>query len=125
MGSSWSAPDSFVYRFNKTSQEINVIKTRTLHLPTGITELVGNLQEYKKMDTDKIDCNDYRNDPILLINSTYWKKFSESGCNLKAAIIKMDNDLRNRISSPLSSSSAHAFPIILMYNKDEEHLGKA
>ena len=75
------------------------------------------------MDTHKIDCNDYRNDPILLINSTYWKAFSESGCNLKAAIIKMDNDLRNRISSPLSSSSAHVFPIILMYNSDEEILG--
>ena len=68
-----------------------------------------------------MECTDYGNDTILLINSVDWKKFSRSGCNLTAAIIKMDDDLRHRASAPLSSSSAH-FPIILMYNTDEEKL---
>ena len=68
-----------------------------------------------------MECNHYGNDTILLINSVDWKKFSRSGCNLTAAIIKMDDDLRHRASAPLSSSSTH-FPIILMYNTDEEKL---
>ena len=68
-----------------------------------------------------MECTDYGNDTILLINSVDWKKFSRSGCNLTAAIIKMDDDLRHRASAPLSSSSTH-FPIILMYNTDEEKL---
>ena len=70
-----------------------------------------------------MECNHYGNDTILLINSVDWKKFSRSGCNLTAAIIKMDDDLRHRASAPLSSSSTHVFPIILMYNSDEENLG--
>ena len=109
-----------MYSFVKQSNEIQVIKTRTLNLPEDITEVVGNLRRYE--GNEHIGC--YGNDPILLIDSIDWKEFDKRGCNLTAAIIRVDEHLRHRASAPLQSSTTLPFPIVLMYDADQKTIGK-
>ena len=115
-----SSPDSYVYRFFKQTKEVRVIKTRTIHVPEHLTEVFGRLHEFVRRK-DQIECDDYQNDTILVINSIYWGEFSEYCCNLRAAILRID-DLKHRSSAPLKRSSTLPFPIVLMHNNDEKQL---
>ena len=120
--SSVSPPDSFLYSYMK-NKTIHVVKTRTLHVPDNIDEVVGNLQEFEY--TKSTGCKKYGNNTILLINSNKLGNFLKAGCDLtgvEAAIIRIDDDWRKRSSAPVSTFITFPFPIVLMHDKDEEQL---
>ena len=145
-GISVAVPDSFVYRFLKETKEVRVLKTRTIQvIPEDLNDVVGKLREYEGKE-DVNECGDYEDDTILLISSSDWRKFSQTDCSLKAAIIKIDDDLKHRSSGPLSlraslimvdddlkhrisgpsstSNTQLQYPIVLMYDDDVRLLGK-
>ena len=140
-GISVAVPDSFVYRFFKETREVRVLKSRTIQvIPEDLNDVVGKLREYEG-EEDVNECGDYEDDTILLISSSDWRKFSQKDCSLRAAIIKIDDDLKHRSSGPLSLRAAlikidddlkHRitsnpqlhYPIVLMYDDDVTLLGK-
>ena len=114
---------SYVYRFNQ-SKELHVIKTRTLHVPKDIISVVGTLREFAE-ENQKINCSEYANDTLLLISLKNWRQIFPNDCNLKAVIIEIDYEEKNRASSPLPTSTTVPFPTVLMNKNDEKKcLGK-
>ena len=123
VGFTFIQPNSYVYRFVEDSKELVVIKTRALHVPPNTTEVWGFLKKYQGSN---IGCDDY-NDKILLINSGKdWNDFCrmESRCGIKAAVIKIGDEKKNRSSSPLLRINGAKFPTVWIYKKDEIRLGK-
>ena len=117
-------PHSYVYRFdnNNNSKELVVIKTRTLHNPLNSTNstLSGPLIGYEGSG-----CSAYE-EKIVLINFGHeWDNFKNKSCNPKAAIIKDDDEMGNRSSSPITKPDEANFPIVMIYEKDEKKLGES
>ena len=75
-GSSVAVPDSFVYKFFKETNEVRVLKTRTIQVvPEDLNDVVGKLRKYEgNGEEDEDECDDFEDDTILLICSTDWRK---------------------------------------------------
>ena len=113
-------PHSYVYSFNSTSKELVVIKTRTVHNPKELSKVSGPL---KVVDTNsQLQCSEYE-DKIMLINfGSQWNNFNKTKCKPKAAIIKAGTEMEDRHSSPVNNTDLASFPIVIIYEDDDERL---